>query len=257
MKNPEARFLGWALAVLAGVAPSVQAQPEPAGYAEIHQIDQPVESRRGETVRIVNLYGNVRIRAVPDAAEGSMRATVQATTKDTVPAAIQMAEGEDGPIYQVVQGKRPDALIRADVVVALPDKAGIDVELDNGDFTMHPASYPIRVRARSGAINLRTSGLVDIELLDGHVTYNPPRDQQPSGGRIKTSGAPVDVLLAPKAALNFRVTSGVSVTTDSLELLQARIRDGRAVQFAPHKRASVLEILTDHGPVRLVLQGHR
>lgn len=257
MRNIAWRSLCLGLAALGTFTTSLQAQPEPAGFAEIHQVDSPVESRRGEIVRIVNRYGNIRIRAIPNAAEGSMRATIQSTSKDVVPASIQASETVDGPIYQVVPAKSADALIRVDVVVALPDKAGIEVEMADGDFTMHPASYPVRIRADSGLINLRTSGKVDVEVLAGHVIYNPPRDQSPTGGRIQTSGAPVDALLARDVELNFRVTSGVAVTTDSLALLQARTRVGRAVVFAPHADAPQLEILTDHGPVRLVLEGLR
>ena len=257
MKYIAGSFLFGGLAVLGMLASSVQAQPEPAGFAEIHQVDRPLESRPGETVRIVNRFGNVRIRAIPDAAQASMRATIQSTSGDVVPADIQSMQGDEGPIYEVVSGKSADTLIRVDVVVALPDTSGIDVAMEDGDFTMHPASYPVRIRATAGSINLRTSGNVDVEVLDGRVTYNPPRDRQPAGGRIKTSGAPVDALLSADAALNFRVASGVAVTTDSLELLQARTRDGRAVVFSQHDNAPVLEILTDHGPVRLVLEGHR
>lgn len=255
MTDSSGRFLCFALAALGAFATHVGAQPEPAGFAEIHQVDSPVESRRGEVVHIVNHYGNVRIRAVPDAADGAMRATIQSTSRDLVPASIRAGASDQGPVYQVVPSKNADALIRVDVVVALPDKAGIDVEMKTGDFTMHPASYPVRIRAEAGTINLRSSGRVDVEVLGGQVVYNPPRDQQPTGGRIKTSGAPVDALLGADMPLNFRVASGVAVTTDSLELLQARTRDGRALLFAPHEGAPLLEILTDHGPVRLVVEG--
>lgn len=257
MKNFPGSFVRWCPAALVMLASSVQAQPEPAGFAEIHQLDRPVGSRPGETVRIVNRFGNVRIRAIPDAAEGSLRATIQSTAGDIVPAAIRVTESDDGPIFEIVPGKRAEALIRVDVVVALPDVAGIDVEMDQGDFTMHPASCPVRIRADSGSINLRTSGPVDVKVLDGHVTYNPPRDGKVDGGRIQTSGAPVDALLSERVVLNFRVLSGVAVTTDSLPLLRSARRDGRAMLFELHEGAPWLEVLTDHGPVRLVLEGHR
>lgn len=251
---------GLAVVCVAAQALVVQAQPEPAGFAEIHQLNKTVESRSGETVRIVNRFGNVRIRAVPDAAEGSMRATVQSTSGDAVPAAIRTTEGHDGPVYEVVPGKNADELIRVDVVVALPDKAGIDVEMEHGDFTMHPASYPVRLRARSGKVRLRTSGRVDVEVPDGHVIYSPPEggsSKPPAGGRIQTSGAPVDVLVGCKTALIYRVVSGAAATTDSLALLKTRRRDGRAVLFGDRESNRLLEIQTDHAPVRLVVEGVR
>jgi len=248
---------GSALAALVLLFSSVHAQPEPAGFGEIHQIDQAVKSIRGETVRIVNPFGNVRIRAIPDAADGMLRATVQSTSRDGIPASVRTRDGDRGPVFEVVAAEQAAALLRVDVVVALPDKAGLDVEMARGDFTMHAATYPVRIRADAGNINLRTAGPVDVEVIDGHVTYNPPRDRKLAGGRIQTSSAPVDVLVSSHAVLKFRVVSGAAVTTDSLALLQSRSRDGRATVFAYHAGADALAIQTDHAPVRLVVEGHR
>lgn len=249
------RALAWSGLLIS----AVQAQPEPAGFAELHQIDREVASVAGETIRLVNRFGNVRIRSVPDQAEGSLRVTVQAHTKETVPATVEVRRNECGPVFEVVADTESGAFIRADLVVALPDRAGVDVVLEDGDFTMHAASYPVRVRGRSGQIRLQSSGRVDVEVLDGRVVYSPPGpvDQTPAGGRIQTSGAPVDVLVGYRTALNYRVISGAAVTTDSLALLETRRRDGRVVLFGDHRDANLLEIQTDHAPVRLVGEGHR
>ncbi|MEX2498889.1 MAG: hypothetical protein WD397_08455 [Wenzhouxiangellaceae bacterium] len=248
-----------ALALSGLLIGAVEAQPEPAGFAELHQIDRAVASVAGETIRIVNRFGNVRIRSVPDQAEGSLRVTVQAHTKKTNPATVEVRRNECGPVFEVVADAESDDFIRADLVVALPDRAGVDVVLEDGDFTMHAASYPVRVGARSGQIRLQTSGRVDVEVLGGRVVYNPPGPvgHRPAGGRIQTSGAPVDVLVGDRTALNYRVVSGAAVTTDSLALLETRRREGRAVLFGDHQGANLLEIQTDHAPVRLVAEGHR
>lgn len=247
--------------VLAACVPGgIGAQPEPAGFAELHQIDRDVASVAGETIRIVNRYGNIRIRSVPDQAEGSLRVTVQAYSKDTIPASVETRRSEDGPVYEVMADSASGDFIRADLVVALPDRAGVDVVLEDGDFTMHPATYPVRVRARSGQVRLRTTGRVDVEVLDGHVVYNPPGGSPSTpiaGGRIQTSGAPVDVLVGDRTALAYRVVSGAAVTTDSLALLESRRRDGRAVLFGDREGNGLLEIQTDHAPVRLVAEGNR
>lgn len=242
------------------ISGGIGAQPEPAGFAELHQIDLDVASVAGETIRIVNRFGNVRIRSLPDRAEASLRVTVQAHSKDSVPASVETSRDERGPVYEVAADTTSADFIRADLVLALPDRAGVDIELDDGDFTMHAASYPVRIRARSGQLRLRTSGRVDVELLDGRVVYSPPRDSSaapPAGGRIQTSSAPVDVLARERTALAYRVISGAAVTTDSLALLETRRSDGRAVLFGDREGSSILEIQTDHAPVRLVLEGIR
>lgn len=236
-----------------------QAQVEPQAHgAEVtlHQIDHPVRSEPGETIRIVNPYGNVRVRAIPDAAPGSLRITIQSSDGGRAPALVDSSQSDEGPVYEI-SSQRPQSLLRVDVVVALPDRAGIDVRLTDGDFTMHPARYPVRVRADSGAVTVRTLGEVDVRVWSGHLTYNPPSGGAPAGGRLQSSGAPVDVLMKGAGPLAFRVLSGAAVTTDSLPLLRTRAISGRAVSFGADPEAETLEIRTDHGPVRLVFEGHR
>ncbi|MGK7295715.1 MAG: hypothetical protein ACNS61_07815 [Candidatus Wenzhouxiangella sp. M2_3B_020] len=232
-------------------------QPEPAEGVHIYQIDHGVRSERGETIRIVNPFGNVRIRAIPHAGEPSLRVTVQSEIEEPAPVRLKAGDGESGPVYALVAGKRPGNLVRADLVVGLPDRAGLDVELNDGDFTMHAATYPVRLRAGAGDVDLRTSGPVDVEVRNGKVTYNPPDGRAPAGGRIQTSGAPVDVLARGAGPLAFRIISGAAVTTDSIELMRTRRTDGRAVVFGDTEAAGVLRIQTDHAPVRLVLEGFR
>jgi hypothetical protein len=182
---------------------------------------------------------------------------VQSAHDGPVPARLDVGEHGDGPVYAVVATRPDHPPLRADVVVGLPDRAGIDVRLVRGDFAMHPAGYPVRVRADSGAIGLRTLGAVDVRVTDGRVVYDPPGDGAAAGGSIRTSGAPVDVLMRGAAPLNFRIVSGAAVTTDSPALLATRSRDDRAVSFGPGQASATLAVQTDHAPVRLVVEGHR
>lgn len=237
--------------------PFAAAQPQAHdANATIHQVDHPVRSEPGETIRIANPYGNVVVRAIPDAAPASLRMTMQSSDGERPPARLDSSEGDEGPVYKI-SSTRPGSLLRVDVVVALPDRAGIDVQLTEGDFTMHPARYPVRVQADSGAVTVRTLGEVDVRVWSGRVIYNPPSGGAPAGGRVQTSGAPVDVLMKGAGPLAFRVISGAAVTTDSLSLLRTRASSGRAVSFGASQEAETLDIRTDHGPVRLVFNGNR
>jgi hypothetical protein len=247
---------GMAVLALIGAGRAVGTQPEPAAGI-LHQLDHPVRSVAGETIRIVNPFGNVRVRAIPEAARPSIRVTVQSSVADAVPARLAVDRHSAGPAYAVEAIKPADALVRADLVVALPDRAGLDISLRRGDFAMHAATYPVRVRADSGRVQLRTAGTVDVEVGAGRVIYNPPNGEIPAGGRIATSAASVDVLARHAGPLNFRVVSGPAVTTDSPELLATRRLDGRAVLLGEWADAALLSIRTDHAPVRIVLEGQR
>lgn len=240
------------------VAGAAVAQPEAAVSAHLLQIDRTLELDPQRTLAIVNRHGDVRLRLIPDAAEAELRVTAQSRAEVSLPVALEVERDDSAIRYRVVPGKHGNQLIRADLVVALPDRsAPVTVELADGSFSMHAAGFPVTLRAATASVTLRTSGRVDVSVDDGHVTYSPPGARAPAGGRIQTSGAPVDVLASDGTVLSYRVVSGAAVTTDSPALLASRQRDGRAVLFSLHPGAPVLEILTDHAPVRLVHEGYR
>ena len=234
--------------------------PEPAIGAELYQLDRSLTLKEGMLVRVVNPYGNVRIRALPDAADGELRVTVQTDAGVANPAAI-VERVVDGGLELGIVGdsdlRAIDGFLRADFVLGLPNRIRLEVELEEGDFTMHPADYPVTVRARSGSIRIGTTGEIDVSTLHGHVFYQPGGEGRVAGGRIQTSTAPVDVLIRRPERLNFEVVSGAAVTTDSLAILQRRSREGRALRFVDDEQVGMLRIQTDEAPVRLVVEGIR
>ena len=126
--------------------------------------------------------------------------------------------------------------------------------MQDGSFTMHPATYPVKLRARDGKLTLRTTGELDVETLNGHVVVQQGAGDTPiAGGRIQTSAAPVDVLGADLGRLNFETLSGAAVTTDSVALLQTRVRDERKYRFVGDPENPTLSIQTDAAPIRLVV----
>ncbi len=250
-------------AALAGpdTAEPKSAAPEPAASAEIAWLTEEIPVKDGQKVRVINHHGNIRIREVPLASSVELALTVQTESgaANTVRPSVEMLD--DGVLELRPTAERPleavDDLLRIDVTLALPDRVDLDVELAEGDFTMHGASYPVRLRAERGSVRLRTSGVVDVEVSEGHVVYLPPRGTAPAGGRISTSGAPVDVLMNDPALLAFDVVSGAAVTTDSPWLLNRRELRGRTKHFGGDEAGATLAIRTDAAPVRLVFEGIR
>lgn len=247
-----------------GTSLSIAKQPEPAVGGGLVQLDLALPIKDGERVRVVNPYGNVRVRALPDAAEGELRVSVQTKVEVGNLARIVQRELDDGvelTIESTGEGnadlRDAEGFLRADFVLGLPNRVRLDVELEDGDFTMHPANYPIRLRARDSQVKLRTTGAVDIEILSGHVVYQPDGEGAIAGGRIQTSSAPVDVLLTRPERLNFEVVSGAAVTTDSPAILARRMHEGRVLRFVEDPAAGLLRVQTDAAPVRLVSEGIR
>ncbi|GAB4170323.1 MAG: hypothetical protein Kow0020_04470 [Wenzhouxiangellaceae bacterium] len=240
-----------------------QAQPEPAATGHLHQLDLELPVKSGQRIRVVNPDGNVRIRALPDAAPLQFRATVQTLSGDRSPARIVTTEIDGGIELKLAAADDAEPLtanedfLRADFVLGVPDRIVLEVRMDRGDFTMHQAGYPVTLRANEAQVRLRTTGRVDVETLAGHVIYQPGRAATPAGGRILTSSAPVDLLLPGPDALTVEVVSGAAATTDSLQVLQRRERDGRTIRFRGAGDAAVLNVQTDTGPVRLVVEGLR
>lgn len=248
------------VAMLLVATTAVGEVPEPALGAELYQLDRTLMLKDGALVRVVNPYGNVRIRALPDAAPAELRVTVQTAAGVANPAMI-VERAIDGGIELGIAGetslREVDGFLRADFVLGLPNRVRLEVELDAGDFTMHSADYPVSIRGRSGKLRISTTGPIDVDLLHGHVVFQPNGVGRIAGGRIQTSTAPVDVLIRQPERLNFEIVSGAAVTTDSLAILQRRVRDGRALRFVDDDQAGLLRIQTDEAPVRLVVEGLR
>ena len=239
---------------------ALEAQPETSlPGAEIHQLDLEFEVRDGMSVRIENSMGNVRIREVPLAADGRLRVTVQTPAGEPNPLRIREKGDMDGLELAVerVGEIRPEGLLRADFVVALPNRVELDVIMDRGDFTMHPATYPVRLRAQNGRVKILTTGRIDVEVMTGHVIYQAAGEGRVAGGRIQTSSAPVDVRRADISQVNYQTLSGAAVTTDSLAILRSRRREGRKEHFVGDPDHATLKIQTDTGPIRLVAEGMR
>ncbi len=248
------------IALALGTSVVAAEQPEAAVGGGLHQLDLALQLKDGQRVRVINPYGDVRLRAVPDAAEGELRVSVQTAAGVANPAWIVSRQIEDG-IELAIEGdvslRDVEGFLRADFVLGLPNRVRLDIEMARGDFTMHPFDAPIRLRAEHGTIRLRTTGEVDVEVLSGHVVYQPGGEAGIGGGRIQTSSAPVDVLLQRPERLNFEVVSGAAVTTDSMAILARRTRDGRTLRFVDEPAAGLLRIQTDAAPVRLVTEGIR
>lgn len=264
MKTTQSLLALSAAIFLCAVSHSASAQSAPAEQADsgsLHQLDHDFDVKPGFRIHVDNPYGNVRLREVPLAAGAEFRVTIQTRDSKAIAAEIK-AEPIDGGIALSLVGERsaPEDdpnFLRADFVLGVPDSIELDIRMERGDFTMHGASYPLKLTAREGKINLRTSGPVDINVDNGHVIYNPGGEGAPKGGRIQTSGAPVDVLLRGRELIGFEIISGAAVTTDSLELLQRRSREGRTTTFSTDTTEAVLEIQTDHAPIRIVHEGIR
>ena len=242
---------------------SLQAQREKSPpEVEIHQLDLEFEVRDGMPVRIDNPFGNIRIREVPLAADGRLRVTVQTPIGESNPLRIRQDRDSDG-LELAVEGVersadgRPEGLLRADFVAALPDRVELDVTMERGDFKMHPATYPVRLRAEHARVKVLTTGRADVEVLSGHVIYQAAGEGRVAGGRIQTSSAPVDVRRADVSQVNYRTLSGAAVTTDSLAILRTRKTEGREEHFIGDPDLATLEIQTDTGPIRLVAEGMR
>lgn len=251
-------LIGFALALAGSLVVADQAEPAVGGG--LYQLDLALQVKDGQRIRIVNPYGNVRLRALPDVSDGELRVSVQTDADVANPARIVRRELDDG-VELSIEGdadlRSIDGFLRADFVLGLPNRVRLEIEMERGDFTMHPADYPIRLRAEHGAIRLRTTGEVDVQILSGSVIYQPDGEGRIAGGRIQTSSAPVDVLLQQPERLNFEVVSGAAVTTDSASILSRRTRDGRALRFVDDADAGLLRIQTDAAPVRLVVDGIR
>lgn len=253
-------FLLWLwLACLAGCAVHEHPADTAPAFGQT-VLDWRGKQAPGAVVVLDNPYGNIRVRTSPYG-DLTLRAVVQ-NMHPAIGEARLVERYDKGRIEVALEADGLDPAVdrrrfRADFTLSFPENLGLEVHLTEGNFQMHASDAPVTVRAVRGDIRLITTGPVDVELLSGTVDYRPPANRgTPAGGRIQASDAEVNLIVPGYRDMAFRVISGVTVTTDSSELLEARRVNGREEIMRMSEDARELFIQTDSGPIRIVTAGH-
>ncbi len=233
----------------------------PTGRAEIEfeRQDWTGSPAPGTLIRVENLYGDIRLRRAPYG-ELEVRAVIQRGDAFKGEARLVHASAPGREQFRIeFTGAEPAAFsdARVDMVLGFPEALAFEASMNDGRFTMHDGDFAVSIVAERADLRVVTTGPVDVRSWHGDIELRLNPEGTPAGGRIQTSSGAVNLIIPDPDPLSLRIISGVAVTTDSLQLLSRRSREGREWRFTGSDQAVAdYFIQTDSGPIRLVAESH-
>lgn len=217
------------LALLAMLSGCASAPPEPPGEStaapsvavstirERHGLDEAVH-----TLRIVNRYGEINLRGMPEMAVG-VHATVQRFGESGPLPRLQFAQVDGQASLEVVyEDARPryrGRPGRIDLAVYVPELK--QLELVGGDDRIQLRRYGGNVKAstRDGQLQIGARGVLDLSSAHGEIRamlLSPPTE-----GTVRIEGKRlVEVLFPPEATLRVDVQARTLID-DAIGLLDS------------------------------------
>lgn len=216
--------LGYLLAgaSLLGQARSPDSESNRAGGWVIERWDReeklpPV----GLAVEIENSWGDLRVRG-SSVASLRFHAVAQAPDPLGIPQ-LELATTERGWTYRIrlpeSPGVRPKD-VRLDLAIELPAGRAVDLVTDGGLIEVRGLEAPLGASSRSGPIDVRGPGPVQLRNQHGPVRWavHPRLAEGPS--RLETSTGAIELELPEGAGAHVSMTTQGHFTTDfSLEVL--------------------------------------
>ncbi len=219
-----------------GIPADADVRRDDSGYAVI-RFQRSIEPRGAlRMARIVNPWGDVRVRTSPGDAIG-LSVVVQRLADDRPLPDFETVERRGrlevrvsypgDPPRVSAGGERPG---RVDLAVFVPQGAALEVETDDGELRVAHRSAPIRARSTSGRILVSGGDVLDVASVSGPILARQVGGV-PGPSRVRSDSGPVTVLVSPRGDQLVRVRAGGGISegpgwteADALELAPGATR---------------------------------
>lgn len=262
---------GWAwrvarlgLIVLTVVAP---AQGGVAGPTEEPVLTRSTWSGKlaeGATLRVVNPFGNIRVRFGGWEGQAEVLATVQSLT-DTAPAhelaveesaeVVSVAVGYPAGTMAAAAGGQGTATGRVDLVVFLPAGRPLEARTGAGLLECRGLRSDLSLTSASGDVNVKaTLGAVDVRTGEGRISLVLEADASRAAQVLESESGEITVYIPENADLRVQAaTSGEICTEYSLDVEhRAGTEPGKLATAVIGKAASELVMQSRRGRIRLL-----
>ncbi|MEM7584337.1 MAG: DUF4097 family beta strand repeat-containing protein [Acidobacteriota bacterium] len=216
-----------------------------------------------ESVRVVNAFGDMRVRFGGYEGEVEVIANLQNFADEGAALVVEGKMTEQGAVIEVgfrastgewVNRRRPGTRMRADLVVFVPKAAPLDAAVDDGLLEIRKLKGAVRGRSESGEIVVRgIEGDLDLTTDSGRIVANLIPREADGEQRIASRSGEVSVYANPDVSLRVQVATAGQISTDVSMTIEAaedgsRRKRGEAVVG---KGTTLLKLDSDTGDIRL------
>ena len=223
------------------------------------------ESARGtETVEILNLHGDLRIRPT-DEDEIYLSAMIQRHADDPLRAEIATGH-EDSTLHLDVSYPEIDGFVpaeqpadwrkrRVDLTVFVPAKRPLTIETDRGLLEVKGLDHGITARSAHGDIVLATGGPVTARTERGSITCRFTDSDWPRPAELETLTGSITVTLPAAADTTVIMTTLGELTTDfSLTVTRPSDSERKTARAIIGKGTVELLMTSNRGNLKLLRQ---
>lgn len=206
-------------------APAADAGAAADGAGVPYEIVRRRDTYRAEgslrEVRIVNRYGDLRVRMADENALG-VQATIQriGTTPRDPEFDVQQSASRIDLVVRY-PGDDPDAPVdlrrgRVDLVVFVRRDAALEVETASGTLDVKRADAPVTARTTSGTLAVSATGRLDLRTGKGRLFAKQMQPGWSGHSRVRSEQGPIQVGVPNRGDYRLEVEAGggVRVTQD-------------------------------------------
>lgn len=235
--------IAWLALTAAGAAgaqppaePVVEEVPLPIGAEwRLERLADEAEVAPGATVRVVQLYGDLRVRPT-DGRSVEVSATVQLREGDPEPPELRLQKSGDGLVVEAAFHETDDPRVeeyaaihprrRIDLVVFLPEASPLVATTRDGLLEVKGVSNDLVLETESGPIVARSKGSIRARSDRGSVYVVLQGTDWTTTPAVETVTGDIRLELPPTADARITAVTAAEITTDfSVEI--DRPDDGR------------------------------
>jgi hypothetical protein len=214
------------VAIVLALASACATSPPPSSATAAGDVPYEIVRRKDSypfaekltSVRLVNRYGDLRVRMTDDNAVGVSAVIQRIGAKPRDPAFD--VHRQDGRFELVVRyrGDDPDAAVdfrrgRVDLVVFVSRNAALDLTTGDGTLEARRSNGAVRARTEAGALTVTASGRLDLRSRSGRILA---RQLEPgwSGGdsRIESIAGSIRIGVPTRGDYRLEAGAGAGVT---------------------------------------------
>ncbi len=143
------------------------AATEKTGH-QMERFSKAVTISQPTTIKIINHYGDIRIRKADDD-QFIYHGVAQSQTNHQVVLDFQQNKNQITAIVKYSPPGKTTNLDRFDLALIVPDLVTLDIEIESGNLTTKGLASAIKVRTDDANIQIKTSKAVDLFSKHGNV----------------------------------------------------------------------------------------